>query len=96
MESHTFFSPHRSLVTDIRFDALDELRGHLPDAMFLGVLSRFLEYFFFRLTPVQHADTHSTGLPWHIPKSLPSMCFLVLRTSSSMALGSIWAFYTGR
>src|SRR4030095_6069441 len=40
-----------SLVTDVRFDALHQLRGHLPDAMFLGMLSRFLEYFLFRLTP---------------------------------------------
>jgi hypothetical protein len=38
-------------VTDVRFDALEQLRRHLPDAVFLGVLSRFLEYLLFRLTP---------------------------------------------
>jgi hypothetical protein len=38
-------------VTNVRFDALDQLRRHLPDAVLLGVLSRFLEYLLFRLTP---------------------------------------------
>jgi hypothetical protein len=37
-------------VTDVRFDALYQFRCHLPDAVFLGVLSRFLEYLLFRLT----------------------------------------------
>ena len=35
---------YTSLITDVRFDALHQLWGHLPDAMFLGMLSRLLEY----------------------------------------------------
>jgi hypothetical protein len=35
----------------VRFDALDQLRRHFADAVFLGVLTRCLKYFLFRLTP---------------------------------------------
>jgi len=36
-------------VTDVRFDALDQIRCRFADAVFLGVLSRFLENLLFRL-----------------------------------------------
>jgi hypothetical protein len=38
-------------VTDVRFDELDQLRRDFAYSVFLGVLSRFLEDFLFRLTP---------------------------------------------
>jgi hypothetical protein len=38
-------------IPNIRLDELDQLRRHFTDAMFLGVLTRFLEYLFFSLTP---------------------------------------------
>jgi hypothetical protein len=38
-------------VTDVRFDALDQFRRHLANAVFLGVLTRFLKYFLYCLTP---------------------------------------------
>jgi heme/copper-type cytochrome/quinol oxidase subunit 3 len=36
-------------VTDVRFDARDQVRRYLANTVLLGVLSRFLEYFLFRL-----------------------------------------------
>jgi hypothetical protein len=38
-------------VEDVCFDELDQFRCHLPDTVFLAVLSRFLEYLLFRITP---------------------------------------------
>ncbi len=57
-------------VTDVRFDALDQLRRHFPDAVFLGVLSRFLEYLLFRLTPYD-VLTPARRVYLRIPGSLP-------------------------
>jgi hypothetical protein len=37
-------------VTDVRFDFFDQFRRHLANAVFLGVLTRFLEYLLFCLT----------------------------------------------
>ena len=37
-------------ITNVGFDARHEFRRHLPDAVFLGVLPRFLEYLLFCLT----------------------------------------------
>jgi hypothetical protein len=38
-------------ITNVGFDVREQLRRHLPDAVFLGVLSRFLEHLLFGLTP---------------------------------------------
>jgi hypothetical protein len=37
-------------VADVRFDAFDQFRRHLANAVFLGVLTRFLKYFLYCLT----------------------------------------------
>jgi hypothetical protein len=37
-------------ITDVRFDAREQFWRHLPDAVFLSVLTRFLKYLLFRLT----------------------------------------------
>jgi hypothetical protein len=37
-------------ITNVGFDVREQLRRHLPDAVFLGVLTRFLEYLLFCLT----------------------------------------------
>jgi hypothetical protein len=38
-------------ITDVRFDPREQLRRHLANTVLLGVLTRLLEYLFFRLTP---------------------------------------------
>jgi hypothetical protein len=43
-------SIHQLGVTDVRFDFFDQFRRHLANAVFLGVLTGFLKYFFDCLT----------------------------------------------
>jgi len=66
-------------VTDVRFDALDQFRRHLANAVFLGVLSRFLHYFFYGLTSddvLTPARRVYLGAFQHLCHGLASLVFM--------------------